>query len=138
MPTPKMSDVTTLGVRVGATAFYLPDQSKPDEQRYVFGYRIVIQNNNDEAVQLLQRRWLIIDAQGEREEVEGEGVVGQQPTLEPGQAFKYASYCPLATEWGSMEGVYKFKRLSDGEVFDVTIGRFYLHPPIEEAVAVEQ
>ena len=128
MPTPEMSDTTTQGIRVGATAYYLPEESEPDERRWVFGYTIVIVNVGDEPAQLLTRHWLIIDAQGRREEVEGPGVVGETPRLAPGQAFKYQSFCPLRTAWGTMEGRYHFRR-DDGTEFDVPIGRFYLRLP---------
>lgn len=121
----KMSDVTTQGIRVGAAAFYLAEESEPAENQFVFGYNIVIANVGDAPAKLLSRHWIIIDAAGRREEVEGPGVVGQTPRLEPGQAFKYQSFCPLRTNWGTMEGTYTMQR-DDGEKFDVQIGRFYL------------
>ena len=125
MPTPALSDTTTHGIRVGATAFYLPEESQPGEGRYVFGYRIVIVNESDTTATLRTRYWKIIDAAGAVEEVNGEGVVGQQPRLGPGEGFKYTSYCPLHTPWGTMEGFYRFER-DGGEPFEVRIGRFYL------------
>ncbi|HSV12952.1 MAG TPA: Co2+/Mg2+ efflux protein ApaG [Tepidisphaeraceae bacterium] len=125
MPTPTLSDVTTDGIRVGASAFYLPDQSDPTQQRYVFGYTIVISNEGDAPAQLISRHWVIIDANGHREEVNGPGVVGKTPRLEPGQAFKYQSFCPLKTPWGTMEGEYQTRR-DNGETFDARIERFYL------------
>jgi ApaG protein len=128
MPTPEMSDTTTEGIRVGATAYYLPEESEPDQRRWVFGYTIVIVNGGDEPAQLMTRHWVIIDAHGRREEVEGPGVVGETPRLAPGQAFKYQSFCPLRTEWGTMEGTYHFRR-DDGSEFDAAIGRFYLRLP---------
>jgi ApaG protein len=125
MPTPALSDTTTHGIRVGATAFYLPEESIPDQRRFVFGYRVVIVNESTVTATLRTRHWVIIDANGDVEEVRGEGVVGQQPRLAPGEGFKYTSYCPLPTRWGTMEGAYQFE--SDaGELFDVKIGRFYL------------
>ncbi|HVX83816.1 MAG TPA: Co2+/Mg2+ efflux protein ApaG [Phycisphaerae bacterium] len=125
MPTPALSDTTTDGIRVGATAFYIPEESSPDEDRYVFGYRIVIVNEGLHPATLRSRHWVIIDAEGQAKEVSGDGVVGQQPRLSPGQAFKYTSYCPLGTSWGTMEGTYHFTR-DTGDEFDVVIGRFYL------------
>jgi ApaG protein len=125
MPTPVLSDTTTHGIRVGATAFYLPDESLPENGRYLYGYRIVIVNESQTAATLRTRHWVIIDAEGNVEEVKGEGVVGQQPRLGPGEGFKYTSYCPLTTEWGTMEGSYQFE-MDTGELFDVKIGRFYL------------
>jgi len=133
MATPELSDTTTRNVRVGASAFFLPEHSDAQEDRYVFGYTIVIANNGDRPVQLLSRHWTIIDAAGHREEVRGPGVVGQKPRLEPGQAFKYQSFCPLGTPWGTMEGSYQM-RLDDGETFEIQIGRFYLMTPQPMAV----
>ncbi len=128
MPTPEMSDTTTQGVRVGATAYYLPEQSDPDDNKYLFGYTIVVANQGDSPVRLVSRHWIIIDGKGQREEVRGPGVVGKTPRLEPGQAFKYQSFCPLPTAWGTMEGTYQMER-HDGETFDAAIGRFYLSLP---------
>ncbi len=125
MSTPQMSDVTTDGIRVGAAAFYIPEQSDPDGHQYIFGYNIVIANTGDKPAQLISRHWAIIDAHGRRDDVRGPGVVGQTPRLEPGQAFKYQSFCPLRTKWGTMEGEYLFQR-DDGSQFEVKIGRFYL------------
>src|ERR1700761_3681518 len=104
MATPEMSEMVTHNVRVGASAFYQPGQSDPDKRQFDFGYTIVVANNGDKPVQLVSRHWIIIDAHGRREDVEGPGVVGQTPRLEPGQAFKYQSHCPLRTNWGTMEG----------------------------------
>ena len=128
MATPEMSDTTTQGVRVGATAYYLPEQSEPDEHKFLFGYTIVIANQGDAPAQLVSRHWVIIDAEGRREEVRGPGVVGETPRLEPGQAFKYQSFCPLRTPWGTMEGTYQMRR-DDGTTFDAQIGRFFLALP---------
>ena len=131
MPTPEMSDEVTEGIRVGASAFYLAQESDPDEDRYAFGYTIVISNEGDTPAQLLRRHWVIIDANGHREEVRGPGVVGETPRLEPGQAFKYQSFCPLRTPWGTMEGEYLMRR-DDGATFEAKIGRFYLVLPESE------
>lgn len=136
MPTPEYSDTTTEGVRVGATAFFLPEHSDPQEDRYVFGYTIVIANHSDAPVQLLSRHWVIIDGTGHREEVRGPGVIGQKPRLEPGQAFKYQSFCPLSTPWGTMEGSYQMRR-DNGDAFEAKIGRFYLTTPSSMAAKSE-
>ena len=125
MATPALSDTVTHGIRVGATAFYLPDESMPDDRRYVFGYRIVIVNEGKLTATLRSRHWIIIDGNGTVEEVRGEGVVGQQPRLAPGDGFKYTSFCPLTTEWGTMEGTYEFET-DAGKLLTVKIGRFYL------------
>jgi ApaG protein len=129
MATPELSDTTTDGVRVGATAYYLPEESNPDERKFLFGYTIVIVNKGTAPVQLINRRWTIIDAAGRREEVSGPGVIGQQPRLGPGERFKYQSFCPLKTNWGTMEGSYEMRR-DDGTTFDAQVGRFYLRTEI--------
>lgn len=131
MTQPKMSDETTEGIRVGAAAFYIAEQSEPDNHQFVFGYNIVIANTGDKPAKLLSRHWIIIDGHGRREEVRGRGVVGQTPRLEPGQAFKYQSMCPLRTPWGTMEGAYTMQR-DDGGTFEAAIGRFYLARPENE------
>jgi ApaG protein len=123
---PLMSDQTTHGVRVGANAFYLPDESTPEDNEFVFGYRIVILNESDRTVTLLSRHWDLIDAKGELREVDGEGVVGQQPRLAPGEAFKYHSFAVLPTLWGTMEGYYNFRAEDTQEQLKIAIGRFYL------------
>jgi ApaG protein len=128
MQTPSSSDAVTEGIRITATAFYMPDESDPDSRQYRFGYRIAMHNEGDKSATLVSRRWLIIDANGSEETVEGLGAVGQSPRLEPGQGFKYTSYCPLRTQWGTMEGHYVFER-DDGSEFRAKIARFYLVMP---------
>ncbi|MCE9589067.1 MAG: Co2+/Mg2+ efflux protein ApaG [Planctomycetes bacterium] len=126
MPTTALtSDTITQGIRVDAHAFYLPDESDPTIGKYLFGYRISITNEGDAPAQLVSRHWLIIDADGHREEVNGPGVVGKTPRLEPGESFEYTSHCPLGTEWGTMQGEYQMKR-DDGTPFEARIGRFFL------------
>ncbi|XAM00410.1 Co2+/Mg2+ efflux protein ApaG [Phycisphaeraceae bacterium D3-23] len=120
-----ISDTTTHGIRVGAAAFYLPDPSVPEENKYVFGYRVVILNAGDQGVQLLRRHWDIIDGDGTVKTVDGKGVVGEQPELEPGEAFKYESFAVLPTPWGTMEGYYEMQD-DVGETLRVAIGRFFL------------
>ncbi|MFN7021196.1 MAG: Co2+/Mg2+ efflux protein ApaG [Phycisphaerales bacterium] len=112
------SEATTAGVRVKVTPTYLADRSDPEgvredfgSARFVFGYRIRITNESDRTVQLLSRHWIIVDADGHRSDVNGEGVVGQQPVLAPGQSFEYSSICPLPTPWGTMEGTYRFREV---------------------------
>jgi ApaG protein len=128
MSVPKSSEAVTRGVRVTATPFFLPQESSPEERQFVFGYRIRLLNEGDRTVQLLSRHWIIIDADGEQEEVRGAGVVGKTPVLEPGQSFEYQSFCPLRTYWGTMEGTYRM-RFEDGEQFDIAVGRFHLAAP---------
>ncbi len=134
MSLPPMSEATTQGIHVTATPFYLPDESDPEARRYVFGYQIVITNEGTEAAQLLTRHWTIIDSIGRSNEIEGPGVVGQTPRLEPGQAFDYQSSTPLRTPWGTMEGTFAMQR-DDGRTFDARVDRFYLAMPAREASA---
>ena len=121
------TETTTRNVRVGVTTFYVPERSRPHESLSVYGYRIVILNEGEVRVKLLSRHWIILDAEGNREEVRGPGVVGQTPTLDPGRGFKYVSWCPLRTPWGTMEGTYQM-RDENRKRFDVEIGRFILSP----------
>lgn len=128
-PTPTIathhgSSALTRGIRVDTYPVYMPEQSKPHSNEHVFGYRIVIANQSDQAVQVVSRRWVIIDGNGKRRDIEGEGVVGQQPILEPGESFEYASFCPLPTRWGTMEGFYQLS--SETGDFRAVISRFYL------------
>lgn len=122
-------EMVTEGIRVTTRAFFLPEESDVDADQYVFGYRITIRNEGDRWAKLLSRHWVIIDANGSRDDVEGEGVVGEQPELAPGESFTYTSYCPLGTPWGTMEGTYHMRR-EDGERFEVRIARFYLAMPV--------
>jgi ApaG protein len=125
------SEVCTNGVRVLVHPVYDAEQSTPSAREWLFAYRIRIVNERTDGptagrtVQLLSRKWTIIDAAGRVREVEGDGVVGQQPVLAPGECFEYASLCPLNTAWGTMEGTYTF-RGADGAGFAVGIGRFFL------------
>jgi ApaG protein len=129
-----MSETLTRGIRVSATAFYLPHESDPDARRFLFGYIIIIVNESGTAVQLLSRNWIVIDAAGRTEQINGPGVIGQTPRLEPGETFRYSSFSPLSTPWGTMEGAYRM-RADSGEEFDVAIGRFYLTLPAEQPTA---
>ncbi len=119
------SNTVTRGLRVEAAAQYLPSESDPERGRFIFVYRIRITNDGHRNVQLRRRAWLIIDAKSKREEVRGEGVVGKQPRIAPGETFEYTSYCPLRTDWGTMEGHFSFA-FEDGEEFRVDVGRFYM------------
>jgi ApaG protein len=125
MQTSLVSDTLAHGIQVRATAVFSAADSDPMQPLYVFRYTIVISNDGDSPAQLISRQWIIIDANGRREDVEGPGVVGETPRLEPGEKFEYQSFCPLKTKWGTMEGSYQMKR-DDGSKFDVAINRFYL------------
>jgi ApaG protein len=119
------------GIRVVVQPRFLPEQSDIATNQYIFGYQVRITNEGKVPVQLISRKWLIVDARGRGHEVTGEGVVGQQPRLLPGQSHDYSSYCPLSTQWGTMEGTYQMKR-DDGSMFDATVARFYLVVPQDE------
>lgn len=115
----------THGIQVRVLPSPEPMEGMIATRKYVFSYRIRIENHSDQPARLVHRRWTIIDAYARAEHVQGRGVVGQQPRLIPGHVFEYTSLCPLATPWGTMEGVYTF--VSDsGSRFDVDIARFYL------------
>jgi ApaG protein len=124
-----MDTKTTEGVKVTVTTNYLPDYSSPVQQHYVFAYKISIENNSEFTVKLLRRHWYIHDATGNMREVEGEGVVGQQPVLEPGESHEYVSGCNLKTGMGKMRGTYLMERMVDGKQFHVTIPEFTLVVP---------
>ena len=123
-----MYSLTTRAIRVSVEPFYVADQSEPEKARWVFGYRVRIENEGGESVQLLTRHWKITDGRGRVVEVRGEGVVGEQPLLEPGEAFQYTSGTPLPTPTGIMAGSYQMVT-NTGERFDVTIPAFSLDAP---------
>ncbi|HEY4651772.1 MAG TPA: Co2+/Mg2+ efflux protein ApaG [Pontibacter sp.] len=124
-----MDTKTTEGVKVTVTTNYLPDYSSPVQQHYVFAYKITIENNSEFTVKLLRRHWFIHDSTGTVREVEGEGVVGQQPTLEPGESHEYVSGCNLKSGMGKMRGTYLMERLVDGKKFHVSVPEFNLIVP---------
>lgn len=115
-------------IRVDVTTNYVEDQSNPGEGRYVFSYTITIRNEGAQAARLMARHWLITDANGKVQEVVGEGVVGEQPHLQPGQGFRYSSGAILETPVGSMQGRYRMLA-DDGEQFDAPIAPFRLAMP---------
>jgi ApaG protein len=107
---------------------YLPEQSSAEEGQFVFAYTITIENHSDEPAQLLSRHWVITDANETVQEVRGEGVVGEQPILKPGEAFRYTSGCTLSTPFGTMKGSYQM-RTSSGKRFEADIPEFLLAVP---------
>lgn len=121
---------TTRGITVTVQPVYLDDQSSPAEGHYVWAYRVRIDNNGAETVRLKRRHWKITDALGRRQEVEGEGVVGEQPVLQPGQSYEYTSGTPLNTPSGIMVGSYQMES-DGGETFDIGIPAFSLDSPHE-------
>ncbi len=115
----------TSGIRVTVRPMYLRDQSEPSQQHYVFAYFVRIENVGQQAAQLMSRRWLIHDSAGEDIEVKGEGVVGEQPVIQPGGVHEYQSFCILKSGEGYMEGHYNFVA-ADGNEFRAEIPRFIL------------
>jgi ApaG protein len=134
VPSPTVAESTssavTQGIRVRVQSHYLAEQSSPPD-RYVFAYTITISNESTFTAQLRTRHWIITDGRGEVEEVKGDGVVGEQPRLSPGQSFQYTSGCPLTTPIGTMQGSYRFWR-DDGTYFDAQIAAFSLSVPITQ------
>jgi ApaG protein len=120
-----MSTATTKGVRVDVESEFVPERSDPDQGTYFFAYHVRLTNEGDDTVRLVSRHWIITNAEGKTEEVRGPGVVGEQPTLEPGESFEYSSFCPLNTPIGTMHGTYQMVT-KDGERFNVEIAPFTL------------
>jgi ApaG protein len=129
MPPSGPFEAITHEVRVTVRAFYLEDQSEPERGHYVWAYRVSIANLGRRAVQLMKRTWLITDALGRTQRVHGDGVVGEQPVLDPGESFEYTSGTPLATPSGFMRGTYHMQATETGEAFDVAIPSFSLDSP---------
>lgn len=123
------SNTVTNGMRIEAAAELMPKESQPDRGRFFFRYRIRVTNEGERSAKLISRKWLILDANNHSEEVEGDGVVGKQPHLKPGELFEYESICPLRTEWGTMEGSYTFLT-DEAETFEAAVGRFFLVPTV--------
>ncbi len=123
-----MSEAKNYDIRVDVVTRYLPEQSDPESDRYVFSYAITITNVGSIAAQLISRHWLITDASGRVQEVRGLGVVGSQPLFQPGERFEYASGSALETPVGTMKGTYQMVA-EDGTQFDATIPEFVLSMP---------
>ncbi|MCE0559205.1 Co2+/Mg2+ efflux protein ApaG [Motilimonas sp. E26] len=115
-------------IQISVKTVYIPAQSEPEQNRYVFAYTITIRNNGDQAMQLLHRHWLITDAEGKETEVEGPGVVGQQPDILPGSAFEYTSGTVLDTPLGVMQGSYTMQS-KDNALHQISIPAFRLALP---------
>ena len=124
----KQSTIKPHRIRVDVETAYVSEQSDPGEQRYVFSYTITIRNEGKRPAKLLTRHWLITDSNGKTQEVRGEGVVGEQPHLKPGQGFRYSSGAVLETPVGAMQGSYQMVA-DDGEQFDAPIAPFRLAIP---------
>jgi ApaG protein len=119
----------THGIKVSVDTKYAEGHSNPDLHYFLFSYKIKIENNSEFAVQLISRHWHIFDSAAGLREVEGEGVIGQQPTIAPGDFFEYESACDLTSDIGSMRGTYTMHRNMDNKVFEIKIPRFELVVP---------
>ncbi|HEY4943135.1 MAG TPA: Co2+/Mg2+ efflux protein ApaG [Rhizomicrobium sp.] len=126
-----MYERQTRNIRVAVQPAFLDDQSDPGEQRYLWSYKVTIENRGVDAVQLLSRHWHITDGHGQVKEIKGPGVVGAQPVIAPGQTFEYTSGCPLPTASGYMSGKYEMRN-SSGEKFEAEIPAFLLESPHEQ------
>jgi len=127
-----MYEKVTRNICVSVKPFYLEEQSSPDEDRFVWAYRVNIENRGDDTVQLMQRHWRITDKHGRLQEVKGPGVVGEQPVLKPGESFEYTSGCPLETPSGIMAGSYEMTTPAGG-TFNIEIPAFSLDSPYDNA-----
>lgn len=115
-------------ITVHVTPQYLPEQSEPSQEQFMFAYTVRITNNGEQAVQVISRHWIITDADQKTQEVRGLGIVGQQPLLAPGETFEYTSGCPLSTPFGTMRGTYHCVG-DNGIPFEVAIDEFVLAMP---------
>ncbi len=127
-----MYSKTTRSITVTVKPFYLEEQSEPEDARFVWAYHVRIENGGKETVQLRHRYWRITDSMGRVQEVRGAGVVGEQPTLRPGESFEYTSGTPLPTPSGIMVGSYRMES-TVGEVFDIDVPAFSLDSPHQQA-----
>ena len=119
------------GVTISVETYYQPEYSNPVNGEYMFAYRITIENNNLFAVKLLRRHWHIYDSNGSLREVEGEGVVGVQPQINPGESYQYVSGCNLRSEIGKMYGTYQMENMNSKKQFDVVIPSFEMCAPFK-------
>ena len=124
-----MVTAVTEGIKVTVKTDYQQEYSSPLQAHYVFTYRIKIENASENTIQLMRRHWLIYDSNGTVREVEGEGVIGQQPVLEPGEVHEYVSGCNLRSSMGKMVGTYLIERIIDGKQIRVTIPEFTMVVP---------
>jgi ApaG protein len=124
-----MVTAITQGVKISVDTMYQEEYSNPDKEHFMFAYQITIENLSDYAIQLMRRQWFIFDSNGTQREVEGEGVVGEQPVIEPGEGHTYVSGCNLTTDIGSMTGTYLMHRIADETAFSVQIPEFHLIVP---------
>ena len=126
-----MNSKISENVEVRVETFYQQDYSNPVQSEYMFAYRITIENHNSFAVKLLSRHWHIFDSSGSYREVEGEGVVGMQPVIHPGEDYQYVSGCNLHTEMGRMHGTYLMENQDNQQLFEVSIPPFEMIAPFK-------
>jgi len=126
-----MNSLTTHNIRISIRSTYQPVHSKPAEALFVHSYEVLIENLGDVVVQLLSRHWIIQDSNSDERHVEGDGVVGQQPILAPGESHQYTSWCPLKTDMGKMHGTYIMKALETQREFVVRVPEFNLIAPFK-------
>jgi ApaG protein len=126
-----MVSLISEGVEISVESFYQQDYSNPLQSEYMFAYRISIENHNAFPVKLHRRHWHIFDSNGSYREVEGEGVVGVQPSLAPGEKYQYVSGCNLRSEMGKMHGTYQMENLNNKQLFDVNIPAFEMMVPFK-------
>ena len=123
-----MYELKTNAIKVSVQPYYLEDESDPENDHYFWAYNVVVENESADVVQLVSRYWNITDAMGQVEEIQGAGVVGEQPVLNPGDSFEYTSGCPLGAASGVMHGHYRMRK-QDGQEFEVKIPAFSLDLP---------
>ncbi len=124
-----METLTTKGIKISVNVRYQPSHSKPLENKYIFAYQITIENKSEDTVQLLRRHWHIFDSSGLHREVAGDGVIGKQPTLRPGQSHRYTSGSRLFSDIGKMRGTYTMLQKSNQMEFEVIVPEFRLVIP---------
>jgi ApaG protein len=124
---------TTHSIKVTVLPHYLPEQSAPDEDLYVWSYTVTLENLGQDIVQLINRYWRITDANGHVQEVRGPGVIGEQPVLRPGTMYRYSSGTHLPTPSGIMAGIYQMSREGDGELLDIEVPAFSLDSPTQQS-----
>lgn len=126
-----MNSIISEGVQVSVETFYQPDYSNPVQSEFMFAYRITLENHNSFPIKLHRRNWQIFDSNGSHREVEGEGVVGVQPIIQPGESYQYVSGCNLRTEMGKMKGTYQMENLNNKQMFQVDIPSFEMIVPMK-------
>lgn len=126
-----MTSMISEGMKVSVETFYQPDYSNPQQSEFMFAYRITLENHNFFPVKLHRRHWFIFDSNGSHREVEGEGVVGVQPILQPGENYQYVSGCNLRSEMGRMYGTYEMENLHNKKSFTVHIPAFEMMAPMK-------